>query len=139
MIQEKTKEECLALLNETITHYSENVNRRCVTTNGEGRFKCKYSGTTIENSESDGCAIGRLLTPELRIELDTKYGDTIPSGVEDIWEYLPDEIKGYGKAFLVDLQKLHDEISFWNNEGLTERGNFHVEAIKGKYCLELSN
>jgi hypothetical protein len=139
MIQDKTKEERLVLLNETIAHYSENVNRRCVTTNGEGQFKCKYSGTTIDNAESDGCAIGRLLTPELRIQLDTKYGDTIPSGVEDIWEYLPDEIKGYGKLFLIDLQKLHDEIAFWDNEGLTGRGKLHVEEIKQKYCLVVTN
>lgn len=139
MIQEKTKEECLVLLNETITHYSENVNRRCVKTNGEGQIKCKYSGTTIENAESDGCAVGRLLTPELRLELDAMCGDEIPSGVTDIWGYLPDEIKAYGKSFLTSLQGLHDSIEYWNEEGLSDKGKKYAERIKVDYCLELSN
>jgi hypothetical protein len=139
MIQEKTKEERLVLLNETIAHYSENVNRRCIKTTDAGHFKCKYSGTTIGNAESDGCAIGRLLTPELRIELDAKCGDTRPSGVDDLWSDLPDEIKAYGKAFLVSLQALHDEIDNWDEQGLSEDGKEYAESIKKGFCLEQSN
>ncbi len=133
----KTKEEQLALLNDTIAHYSENVNRRCVAIDSNGQIQCKYSGTTINNTESDGCAIGRLLTPELRLMLDNNCGDTIPSGVDNVWGDLPDEIKAYGQAFLITLQKLHDEPSYWGSEGLTERGQSCVDRIKVDISLDL--
>lgn len=134
-MEEKTKQERLALLDSTIAYYSENINRRCVMTNSEGDVKCKYSGTTIGNEESEGCAIGRLLTPELRQQLDAQCGDDVPSGVTDIWDYLPEDIKSYGKLFLASLQHLHDGNGYWDINGLSEDGVNYADDIKKRFCL----
>lgn len=39
-----------------------------------------------------------------------------------VWDFLPNYVKEYGKAFLFELQKLHDDNSYWNEQGLTEAG-----------------
>ena len=116
-----TKEKQLQLLEETITYYTENPLRRCIDNDG-----CYYSGDRNKLSESDGCAIGRLIPNELALELD-KQGQL---GVEEIFEDLPIEIQVYGNDFLNKLQSLHDSKSFWDADGLTENGKIFIENFK---------
>ena len=132
----RTKEEKLALLADTIKYYSEDITRRCIgISENDIGLKCYYSGSTINNSNSDGCAIGRLLTPELRQELDDIFSKlSLPSGVNEVWDYLPVDLQSYGKEFLQDLQRLHDGSNNWVSEpnGLSESGKINAEQIKVK-------
>ena len=125
----KRKEKQLGLLEETIAYYSEDVTRRC--TIGKG---CRYSGESFNKPHSDGCAIGRLLSPELRLILDTKHKGDSAIGV---WDALPKLIQRYGKKFLLDLQLLHDGHEYWNDKGLSERGEEIVLKIKKEHELIL--
>lgn len=123
----KTKEQKLALLEDTILYYSKKVSRRC-TTKTDGIKKCKYSGKTL-GIKTKGCAIGRLLKSKLRDFLDIEYKDK-SSTVSDVFEDLPKSIKEYGESFLTMLQDLHDDDKNWSNEGLTGTGLKRYREIK---------
>lgn len=124
---EKTKQDKLVLLEDTIKYYSEDINRRCVNSTTD---LCYYSSTSIPDKWSDGCAIGRLLTPKLRLELDAKSSEMSNTSVKHIFHLLPENIQDYGKDFLDKLQKLHDNARNWNDEGLSEHGKIMVDEIK---------
>lgn len=125
---EKTKEEKLALLNETVKYYSKDVNRRCKA-RINGNIKCSYSADTLTIPNSDGCAVGRLLSPKLRLELDNKYVEEL-AGIEDVWDNIPQDIQDYGLRLLGQLQKLHDRDEYWSNNGLSSDGKLYVKQIK---------
>lgn len=117
-----TIEKKLALLEDTVKYYSENTERRCVETDN----LCSYSPENVGNTISEGCAIGRLLTPEIKERLDIEFGALDVRG----FRILPVEIKGYGLKLLQELQNLHDRKEHWNTEGLTAKGLYKVEEIK---------
>lgn len=129
-IPKKTKEEKLALLEETFNYYNDNVARRCRTA-----FKCRYSGVSIDNPYTDGCAIGRLLTPELRLKLDVQYHG-VPVNSEGVWKLIPDEIKAYGSEFLRHLQLFHDHQHFWDFKGISSQGLQELSLIKSRINIE---
>lgn len=123
----------LALLNETVAYYSEDTNRRC--SNNE-RF-CAYDPATVgKEGISEGCAVGRLLSPQLKKELDKKYPPiSKPSGVHSIFEELPKSIQYYGKEFLTQLQSLHDQSFYWDHNALSVAGKREIENIKKCFGL----
>lgn len=118
----KTQEQKLQLLDETIAYYSKG-NKRCASSMG-----CRYSGKTV-GIKTQGCAVGRLLKPALRIELDKNSGIVTYSR---IWEKLPKNIQSYGQDFLRQLQMLHDDASFWGIKGLSSGGEFFVKELRQK-------
>ena len=118
----------LEFLEDTVKWYSENPDRRCFNHDG----KCLYSPkNALNNTESTGCAIGIHLSPELASYLDEHYTN---SGVERVFEDLPDNLKELGVAFLSNIQYLHDIDSFWTKESLSERGKEFVNEIKERFC-----
>ena len=120
----------LALLNETVTYYSENpIERRCTANSGG----CYYSPEKANKPNSEGCAVGRLLTPELKAELDFQIGGD--TSVEGVWHLLPNEIQVYGMDFLGELQLLHDVSDYWDDKGITKDGLRKVERIKSNFNL----
>ena len=120
----------LALLNETVTYYSENpTERRCTSIGGS----CYYSPEKANKPKSEGCAIGRLLTPELKAELDEQI--VINTTVGGVWDSLPKEIQVYGMDFLGELQSLHDVSVYWDDKGITKDGLGKVERIKSNFNL----
>lgn len=122
-IQEKRK----ALLDETVKYYSEDTTRRCV--NG----RCFYSPKNANNSNSEGCAIGRKISPELQLRLDRQEFTGI--NITDNYNMLPDELKELGKDFLTELQSLHDDGRLWHGvTGLTEQGQNRVKWIEKEFC-----
>ena len=124
------KNKKLKLLEETILYYSENPLRRCRET-FDGESQCFYDGSRNSLAESDGCAVGRLLPQELKIHLDDNYTfNQLCAGVDDIFDLLPDDIKAYGLTFLSDLQVLHDNSDYWDENGLTETGKACASRIK---------
>lgn len=119
----------LALLEETVKHYSKNPMERRCTKDG----KCRYSAETLNLKKSTGCAIGRKLTPKKRLQLDKQF-EGKPSGVEDVFDELPKKLQELGEDFLSQLQGLHDTNNYWDEKGLTEEGKQEVENIVGWYC-----
>lgn len=85
----------LALLEDTIEYYSSDINRRCVTEPGI----CYYSPEKANKvGFSNGCAIGRLLSTELRITLDSGMDDSEVNFC-GIFNQLPEEIRLLGMGF----------------------------------------
>lgn len=122
------------VLQETLEYYQQDPEgRRCTYDS-----VCSYSPKTVgKESTSEGCAVGRLLTPELRERLDRENeGDNS----NQVFFKLPIEIQELGKGFLKGLQCFHDEDSYWDMEGLTEEGkeqyNRLVEKIEEGYYIE---
>ncbi len=113
----------LEVLQDTVKYYTTNVKRRCVDKNNE----CSYSAKTL-NKSSQGCAVGRLIPPKLRLEWDKKYPNKSISGIQ-CKETLPENLLELGINFLNDLQSLHDQPNNWDKEGLTQRGLDRVEQI----------
>jgi len=129
------EEKRLAILNETITYYGKNPKRRCVTSSISGGKICFYDGSKNTKLESDGCAVGRLLSKRMKAKLDKKYTfSDKDSGVKDLFHELPKTIQVYGEDFLEALQQLHDSNIFWAEFGLTKEGKKFVKSIKNKYC-----
>lgn len=123
---ETIQEKRAIVLQDTIQYYSQDPDgRRC-----SGYGTCCYSPKTIGKEEtSEGCAVGRLLSAELREELDIYYnGRTVR--YTPLFETLPQEIQDLGKDFLSMLQSLHDEDTYWDSEGLSKVGEEEVQRIE---------
>ena len=119
----------LEFLEDTIKYYSEDTSRRCL----DGGF-CLYSPINACNNNSEGCAIGRHLTPKLQLLLDkTENNSSVGNG--KVFKKLPKWMRELGQDFLSDMQELHDEEYNWDEGGLTELGKERVQEIKSEYNL----
>lgn len=116
------------ILEETVKYYSEDTKRRCI-----ANKKCYYTAK-FAGKESNGCAIGRLLPPEVSEAIDILYSSTnIGSDVGSVWKHIPLELQVLGQDFFKDLQGLHDDEDYWDESGLTQRGTDKVQQIREKY------
>ena len=121
----------LALLNETVSYYSENpIERRCKSTYN----RCYYSPEKANKPNSEGCAVGRLLSPTKRKYLDMAF-ENCDTSVEAVFDNLPKKIQVYGMDFLEELQSLHDVSVYWDDKGITKDGLGKVERIKSNFNL----
>lgn len=121
----------LEFLEDTVKYYSEDVNRRCISSNG-----CFYDPIQAgKEGVSDGCAIGRHLKPNLKVDLDNA-SENIVSEIK-VFNQLPLKLKKLGREFLREVQKLHDSSmkSYWDEEGLTDSGKNKVKEIKKEFKL----
>ena len=128
------KDKKLKILKETVEYYSPNPEKkRCQGITLEGYKKCYYSGITA-NKETDGCAIGRLLTLEQRQNIDKNFSEGITIGglITNHSTYLPEDIIELGFSFLEALQDLHDTETSWADEGLSMEGLARVKNIQLK-------
>lgn len=123
----KTIQERRAIvLQDTIQYYSQDpIGRRCSDDNS-----CSYSPKTLwKEATSEGCAVGRLLSPKLREELDRDFeGKSVR--YKPLFETLPKEIQELGEVFLSMLQSLHDGDTYWDSEGLSKVGEEEVQRIE---------
>jgi len=120
------------LIQQTVDYYSQNPTQKRCTGNGG----CYYSPKTAGKPHSDGCAVGRLLTPEQREILDDlDFGPIICPSKDYIEQapFLKDLFEKYSPDFLGDLQQLHDHKEYWNENGLTNYGKRYVEKLIVKY------
>lgn len=117
-------------LYDTVHHY--NLNNRCVTT-----AKCTYSPITIGKENSEGCAIGRWIDPELAFRIDKEKSDN-NSGIHQIIDLypFPDWMKKLDTNFLRQLQGLHDTDSYWTETGLSKSGKHYVRYICEFFSLD---
>ena len=92
-------------------------------------FKELPDGTCQYQSDNGNrCAVGRFMTEEaLKIHgKSTKNIETMSFrfGLNSL---LKKEYQGYPLSFWVNLQKLHDEPSYWSEDGITEEGLAYVK------------
>jgi hypothetical protein len=121
----------LVFLDDTVAHY--NSNNRCANDQVRCGMGCKYSPETLHlEGKSEGCAIGRHLTPELAKELDNGTGN---KGVKAVFNKLPDNLKELDASFLTLIQLLHDNPNYWDENGLSEEGRESYSTIKRVYDL----
>ena len=108
------------ILKETVDYYRKDPeNRRSVDKDGS----CQY---TWGNNH---CAVGRYLKPEYQRENWLSNGESVNELCEDSdegeWNIdwcLREEVQGLDTGFWVNLQDMHDTMSYWNEKGLTDRG-----------------
>tara|TARA_R110000751_G_C13565254_1_gene457960 strand:- start:275 stop:667 length:393 start_codon:yes stop_codon:yes gene_type:complete len=115
------------LLENTIAFYSEDVTRRAF---DEGAGVCMY-----HTADGRNCAIGRELKNPSTFGVAT---DSVDEGVGSLalMIELPKRLSSMGAYFLTDIQMLHDKDSYWDVDGLTDRGKGKVNSICIKYNLK---
>lgn len=119
---EKTIEQRrLEFLEDTVKFYSEDVSRRAK----DGDMCC------YRTADGRACAIGRHIS-------DDKTARDLGSAIvfsRRVFDALPKEIQELGQGFLSAVQDLHDGDIFWQEGGLSEKGDEYVEKIKSEYKL----
>lgn len=114
------------LLESTIEYYSTDVNRRCVA-DWSG---CYYSPLRADKvGISDGCAIGRFMTEEQQRLAEGHPAVSLP------YSQIPVSLRGIGRKFLGEIQLLHDQEDYWDEDGLTVSGKTAVVVLKKKYDI----
>ena len=124
---EKTlQEKQLAFLEETVAFYS--INPRCVILGEGGMETCRYFADGLS-----GCAIGRHVKDK-QICMDW---DESALTVSSIFQDLPISLNELGRGFLQNIQDLHDNNDYWDEEtnGLSQEGINKVKSIKQEHYL----
>lgn len=111
----------------TIEYYSADTNRRNKTP-----YVCCYFPL---KPNSEGCAIGRWLKPELAKELDSMGYTAVKR--QEVFNRLPIKLKKLTSSFLQDIQELHDYDSYWEESGLSKEGIEKVNQIIKNYKLNI--
>jgi hypothetical protein len=122
---QRTREDHIALLNETVKYYAEDPQKRRSVIEMKGannNSACAYYG-----SETKQCAVGRCLDPRFLNRIKDSEDNTSSVGVlfqdYEEEEMFKPEYYGYSKSFWKRLQDIHDGNNNWNADGsLTESG-----------------
>lgn len=111
-------------LQSTIDYYSADINRRCKTRNGICTYSPEAAGKV---GISEGCAIGRMMTPENKLLADFECGKPILSIYNRLEQnkMLPDWMLEFEPEFLSNIQSLHDQDCYWNFNGISKRKIFY--------------
>lgn len=136
---EKTLSEQLA---DNLAYYINDPSKRCVDSLGG----CSYSGESIKHTgkDTEGCYVGRLLSPEDRITADkwlndAPFCDTTVTGLvgfsEELGIKIP-KIVSDNIPLMSKFQLLHDTDDYWNEAGLTKEGRSKLLFIINQYHLE---
>lgn len=134
---ERSKEDYLNLLNETVDFYSEDVSRRAIDAEGS----CMYN-----TEDEKQCAVGRCLTDEAIGKFGTVRADVFgllkaakKEGYTFLDEILKEEYRGFNIDFWFQLQRLHDIELYWQKgTGLTKEGKIHVVFTKREFVNNLN-
>ena len=123
-------------LADNLAYYVNDPSKRCKNDKG-----CYYSGETAKK-DSEGCFVGRLLTPEDRIKADNglTFGasgvNSLCNKAEDLGSTIPDIIKDNEKL-MINFQKFHDSDEYWTETGLTNEGKGTLRMIIDDFELEV--
>lgn len=127
----------IGLLLSTIEYFGvDSEHRRCVSDNGG----CFYSPERSKNSATtEGCAIGRLLTPDVQKAFDRSRSSAINTVATDprLKILMPKWLQNMPVDFLLDVQDLHDNKDYWDKFGLSLIGKGRVQYIINKHKLRL--
>lgn len=123
---------------DTVKYYSEDTNRRCVM-HVDGLPYCYYSPKYAQKVDiSEGCGIGRKLSPEAQEAYDSKGGPIGQLFCSNSHKRMaPQWMQEMSVDFLIRLQSFHDSDPYWNkNEGLSEEGKLSLNYILYEYGLD---
>lgn len=95
----------------------------------EDNDRCLYVG-----AEGRTCAFGYLCIDPSRLKEGFGAVNQLRNHSHEI---LKPEYRGYSFQFYRDLQYLHDNKNYWNETGLSERGNAFVDHLKHTYKDEI--
>ena len=131
----RTKEDYLNLLQETVDYYSEDVTRRGVTTDGRCLYLSPLGGM---------CAVGRCISdPKGFEEITMKIGLGSISNINlhkdiDFESLLQEKYRGFGIEMWKKLQAFHDNDAHWDENGITDSGltESYVSVEKIKEYIE---
>ncbi len=114
----------LKVLEDTCEYF--NVSKR----NADG-FTCRYNPI---HEKTEGCAIGRLIKDKA---LCAKFDEleAFESGVDYVFDELPEDLQELGQEFLARLQDLHDDVDNWTETGMSDDGLEQKDSIKNNYCI----
>lgn len=129
------------ILADNLRYYTNDVSKRCVESG-----TCLYWGKTLD-LDTDGCFVGRLMTPEQRQKVD-EFNGRVMRGGSHFATVMEDEflIFGHENEFsdllrknvklMMRFQYLHDNREFWNDEkGLSVLGQFELKKIIRDYSI----
>lgn len=130
------------IINETVSFYSADTKRRSVNQNG-ATPGCQYISEDGRN-----CAVGRCLTTKVKDKVATsEYNNadfqglvvgmldcSWPDALVNYNKILKPSYRGHNMRFWEDLQSLHDNDDFWNETGLTIKGNQELDNLNKKYA-----
>ena len=116
------------IVQETVDFYSQDLGRRSKNQVGY----CVYNGLNGTH-----CAIGRCLLPHYTNQGEAlKVGPSVAANnlakalkVLTFDELLQEKYRGHQRGFWTDLQRLHDDDSFWNESGLTQNGELYARRL----------
>jgi hypothetical protein len=130
-----TREQLLA---DTVSHYTEDLNRRC--RKADGVSGCFYNPAKANKvGVSQGCAIGRFMTKAQKEAADElKRGSDIASVYSYDPTLIPKKLARLGIDFLADIQNLHDINDFWNipRKRMSKEGREYIRRIIKKHKLD---
>lgn len=129
---EKSLSEQLA---DNLAYYVNDTNKRCTI-----GANCYYSGESAKK-DSEGCFVGRLLSPEDRLKADKGLtpGATGVSSLckkEDILGITIPNIIKENQQLMRNFQFLHDIGENWDDKGLTNEGKTTLKMIIHDFELE---
>ena len=120
MQKSRTRQE---LLDNTVRHF--NSTNRSIK-DGD-RSVCAY-----RTSDGLACAIGREISDELALKLDSE----MLGSMCNVFDKLPLRLRNFGIFFLGSIQMLHDTAGYWDKKGLNNNGREAVKEICEDYELK---
>jgi hypothetical protein len=120
---------------DTLEYYSADVNRRC--TDSANLFSgCKYSPFNVGKvGVSEGCAIGRHMTPKNQKLADGCKNANIGYIFKTNPKLIPSKLRSLGVEFLTRVQRLHDSDENWCKDGISRKGAIYVKSMVNEFNL----
>lgn len=131
----KLQQNQLNFLNDTVNFFKKNP-----------RCQNKHKECVYYHKKYAGCAIGRHIEDkELCKRLDKLTNTSIAGMSYKSYAELPEALKSLGRAFLSEIQELHDDDSYWDKpddevetlEKLNSSGTEQVQRIKAKIKMKI--
>ena len=114
----------IELIDETAAYYSQDTSRRAV--DGDGFCMYKTKGKM--------CAVGRCILKKQNTRLAGGVNNICRNGNKiNLNNILKVKYKGLPQKLWVDLQNFHDVCSYWDDKGLTEKGQERVDGLKEQW------
>jgi hypothetical protein len=131
MTEQQLLEARTAFTLDTLEYFCTDTNRRCV------GVVCKYSPLNAnKKGVSEGCAIGRHMTPRAQILADMYPTSGIGSIIEKDPSLVPKKLRDLGVDFLQEIQSLHDSHHNWlSKKGLSYQGTLALKEAIQKFKL----
>lgn len=117
------------VLDDTIAFYSENPKERRSINSEGGTKSCYYW-----SPKGQRCAVGRLFKSTVRKKQLAEYEGNCATNIPKLFfkkkfQFLADD------SFLDDVQELHDDSSFWDDNGINAYGLDRAQSIRNEYGL----